>query len=55
MFDFSKLKTVKMWRVYMGNCPITGHFDFGEKDLADKVAARKGGRTVLEYITILEG
>ena len=52
MFDFSKLKTVKTWRVYVNNCPITGHFDFDEKDLADKIAIKKCGRVVLEYLTI---
>lgn len=52
MIDFSKLKTVKMWRVYIGNCPVTGYFDFSAKEDAEQIAVKKGGRIVLEYLTI---
>lgn len=52
MIDFSKLKTIKAWRVYINNCPVTGYFDFAEKEAADKIAIKKGGRVVLEYLTI---
>lgn len=41
-----------MWRVYINNCPVTGYFDFTEKEKAGKIALEMGGRIVLEYITI---
>lgn len=55
MFDFSKLQTIKVWRVYRNNCPVSGCFDFGEKDEAIKLAEKlKECRVVLEYMTILQ-
>ena len=55
MIDFSKLRTIKTWRVYIGNCPASGNFDFEQKADAEALAQKNGGRIVLEYITILEG
>ena len=54
MFDFSKLKTLKTWRVYINNCPVSGYFDFNDFENASLLASQKGGRVVLEYLTILQ-
>lgn len=54
MIDFTKLRTIKTWRVYIGNCPASGNFDFDELTQAQLLAIKVGGRVVLEYITIQE-
>ena len=54
MIDFSKLRTVKTWRVYIGNCPASGNFDYDELTQAQLLAIKMGGRVVLEYITVQE-
>lgn len=52
MIDFAKLRTIKTWRVYIGNCPASGSFDFDQKAEAERLAEKCGGRICLEYITI---
>lgn len=54
MFDFTKLKTIKTWRIYINNCPVSGYFDFEQKEEAEKMVIQKGGKIVLEYITVLQ-